>query len=262
MKKVLVIIEGLLMTLAAFFAVSLIYSFIQMIFILLTGMQYIDPQVDYCLMVLAVMVSIISIYIFYKRYLNIQPRKQVNLRNVFSIKNIGIYLEIGIGCQLFLSGILTLLRPLFKTLFAHYDETISSIFISDPIIAGVYIVILAPIIEELMLRGILLNRLRHALPFYMANLIQAAAFGIYHWDVIQGLYAFGFGLILGYLYEKTGTLYASVFVHMLVNGSGFFIQLLNIGNSMPVVSEAVVGGILLLTGFFSFYINARKNRCE
>jgi CAAX amino terminal protease family. len=258
MKKALIVLQGLLMTFAAYFAVSLIYSIIEVIFILLTGIEKIDPQVDYCLMVLAVMVSNIVLYVLYKKYLSNRTRKQVDLKEVFSGKNIGIYLGISIGCQMFVSGVLTLISPFFQALFAQYEATISSIFISDTIIAGVYVVILAPVVEELMIRGILLNRLRYALPFYAANLIQAAVFGIYHGNVIQGLYAFGIGLILGYIYEKTGTLWASVFVHMLINGSGFLAQALNIQISVPVVLQVIVGGILLFAGIFCFYKNTGK----
>lgn len=260
MRKALIVAQGFLMTFVAFFAVSLIYSTVTAIFILITGIQDIAPQVDYCLMVLAVMVSCVIFYFWYKKYMSIRERERIDLRKVFSLKNIRLYFGIGIGCQLFFSGLLTLLRPLFKTLFAYYDETISSIFITDTIIAGVYIVILAPVIEELMLRGILFNRLRQALPFYAANLIQAVLFGIYHWDIIQGIYAFGIGLILGYMYEKTKTLRAPVFVHMIVNGSGFFIQVSDIGKYITSVwMPVVIGGALLFTGFFIFARNINND---
>lgn len=255
MRKALIIIQGLLSAFAAFFAVSLIYSFTREIFIATTGVEEINPQVDYCLMVLAVMVSIFVIASWYKKRLSVRSRDNTDLKKVFGIKNLCSFLMIGTGCQLFFSGALSLLRPLLNTLFSYYDETISSLFISDALIAGVYVVVLAPIIEELMLRGILFNRLRFALPFYAANLIQAVVFGIYHWDIIQGIYAFGIGLILGYIFEKTRTLYAPILVHMMINGSGFLIMETSIGQYIPVIAAAIAGGILLFGGLFSFYRN-------
>lgn len=262
MKKALGIAQGLLMTFAAFFTVSLIYTIITWGFILITGVEIINPQVDYCLMVMAVMLSSLIFYIWYKKYLSIRLRAQVNLKAVFSIKNIGIYIALGIGCQLFMSGVLSLIRPLFKTLFDYYDETINSIFIGDTLIAAVYVVILAPVIEELMLRGILLNRLRYEIPFYAANLLQATVFGIYHWDIIQGIYAFGIGLILGYIFEKTKTLCAPIFVHMLINGSGFLIQETKIGEYISVWMAVVIGGVLLFTGLFGFIKSTKKDSME
>lgn len=260
MKYALTIIQGLLMTFAALFAVSLIYTTITGIFILITGIQEITPQVDYCLMVMAVMVSCIIFFIWYKKFMSVREREKVDLKEVFNFKNIGIYLALGIGCQLFMSGCLSLLRPLLETLFAYYDETISSIFIADTIIAAVYVIILAPIIEELMLRGILFNRLRYGLPFYAANLIQAAAFGIYHWDIIQGTYAFGIGLILGYIFEKTKTLWAPILVHVLINGSGFLIQILQIGKYIPIWLAIIVGGGFLLIGLYNFAKSVNRDK--
>ena len=76
---------------------------------------------------------------------------------------------IALGCQFFVSEILSLIRPLFANLFANYEETISSIFVADTVIVAVYVIILAPIIEELILRGILFNRL--GMDFHFIQLI-------------------------------------------------------------------------------------------
>lgn len=252
MKRALIIVQGLLMVFAAFFIVSFIYTIVRSIFILITGIPETNPQSDYCLMVIAVMIAVILFYLWYKRYAGNGILEQTEPKDIITLKNLGIYLMMGIGCQLFVSGMLTLIRPLFEKLFSYYDETISSLFIADTIIVGVYVIILAPIIEELMLRGILLNRLRHGVSFTVANLIQATVFGIYHWDIIQGLYAFGIGLLLGYVYEKTRTLLAPIIVHVLINGSGFLVQFLKLGQYIPIVIAIIVGGGLLFVGIYIF----------
>jgi membrane protease YdiL (CAAX protease family) len=175
-----------------------------------------------------------------------------NLKDIITFRNLGIYLMMGIGCQFFVSGALALIRPLFETLFSYYDETISSIFVADTIIVAVYVIILAPIIEELMLRGILFNRLRYGISFTMANLLQAAVFGIYHWDIIQGLYAFLIGLLLGYIYERTRTLLAPIIVHIFINGSGFLLQILELGQYIPFWLAIIAGGGLLFAAINLF----------
>ncbi|MFQ7713992.1 MAG: type II CAAX prenyl endopeptidase Rce1 family protein [Agathobacter rectalis] len=40
---------------------------------------------------------------------------------------------------------------------------------------------------------------RKALPFALANLMQAALFGLFHLNWIQGIYAFALGIVLGYV---------------------------------------------------------------
>lgn len=66
MKRALIIIQGLLMAIAAFFMVSLIYIIITNIFVLITGVEDISSEIDGCLKAMAVMVSIIIFYLWYK----------------------------------------------------------------------------------------------------------------------------------------------------------------------------------------------------
>lgn len=86
----------------------------------------------------------------------------------------------------------------------------------------IYSVILAPICEELIFRGVTLSSVKRALPFWAANIFQAVMFGAFHMNWVQGIYAFSIGLILGYIYEKGGSIYCSIFFHMLFNFWGTF----------------------------------------
>lgn len=255
MKRALIVLQGFLMVSAAFFIVSLIYLIIQGAFLVITGIAEINPNMDYCLVVITVMIAIILFYLWYRKYVVMGDLEQAELKSIITLKSLGIYLMIGIGCQLFMSGILAYLRPLLKALFASYDETISPLFDADTIIVAVYVIILTPIIEELMLRGILFNRLRHGVSFTVANILQAMVFGIYHWNIIQGLYAFVIGLILGYIYEKTRTLLAPIIVHAIINGSGFLIMWLSLGQYIPPWLAIIVGGGLLYGGVYLFKKN-------
>lgn len=255
MKRALIIIQGLLMAFAAFIIVSFIYTIVTSIFILITGMQGVNPQVDYCLMVLSVMISILLFYLWYRRYANNGVVEQAYIKDIITYKSIGMFLMMGIGCQFFVSGMLIIIRPLFETLFSYYDQTINSLFVADPIIVAVYIIILAPIIEELMLRGILFSRLRHEISFTAANVIQAAVFGLYHWDIIQGIYAFGIGLLLGFVYERTRILLAPIIVHVIINGFGFLLQWLALGQYVPIWLAIIAGGGLLFGGIYLFAKN-------
>jgi membrane protease YdiL (CAAX protease family) len=252
MKRALIIIQALLMAFASFIIVSFTYTIVTSIFILITGMQDVNPQVDYCLMVFSVMISIVLFYLWYRRYASNGDVEQTHIKDIVSLKNIGIYLMMGIGCQFFVSGILIIIRPIFETLFSYYDQTINSLFVADTIIVAVYVTILAPIIEELMLRGILFSRLRHGIPFTAANAIQAAVFGLYHWNIIQGIYAFGIGLLLGYVYERTRTLLAPIIVHVFINGFGFLLQWSALGQYVPTWLAVIAGGGILFGGIYLF----------
>lgn len=47
--------------------------------------------------------------------------------------------------------------------------------------------------------------------------MTAAFFGVFHWDLVQGIYSFFMGLILAYLMEKTNTVKAPVVFHFAAN---------------------------------------------
>ncbi len=77
-------------------------------------------------------------------------------------------------------------------------------------------VLLAPIMEEFLFRKLLIDRLyRHG--ELLAILVSAAFFGLFHQNVYQIAGAAGAGLVLGYLYCKTGSYLAVTLLHMIYN---------------------------------------------
>lgn len=92
------------------------------------------------------------------------------------------------------------------------------------------IAITAPLLEEIMFRGFILNMLKKELPFYIANIITSVFFLILH---IPGWFFMGvlktnllnytfvsiffLSLIFGYAYKKGNSVKASILVHFLNN---------------------------------------------
>lgn len=95
---------------------------------------------------------------------------------------------------------------------------------TDSLLMVAYSVILAPVCEELIFRGVTLQSIKRALPFWGANIFQAVLFGLFHGNWVQGIYAFSIGLVLGYVYEKGGSIYCSILFHMLFNAWGVFLS--------------------------------------
>lgn len=116
--------------------------------------------------------------------------------------------------------IVELIATMFPAALKSYEELIDtsglgSSSLSVPMI--VYSVLLAPIGEELIFRGVTLRAASRVLPFWLANLMQALFFGIFHQNLIQGAYAFFAGFVLGLICEKTGTIYYSMCLHFFFN---------------------------------------------
>lgn len=80
--------------------------------------------------------------------------------------------------------------------------------------------VIDPLAEELCFRGVSLTALeRSGLPFWAANLIQAALFAAFHFNIVQAVYAFVCALVLGGLRQCDG-LGSSVIAHCACNLSG------------------------------------------
>ncbi len=91
-------------------------------------------------------------------------------------------------------------------------------------VALIAILIAAPVIEELMFRGCLQSWLRRHLGAKAAILLSALCFALFHFAFSQSygnlsiiVTLFGFSCFLGFIYEKQGSLYASIGLHMAFN---------------------------------------------
>lgn len=99
----------------------------------------------------------------------------------------------------------------------------------DGIVAFVALVILPPLGEEPLVRGYLFSGLRSRWRFWPAAIVTSLLFGAAHLETGSGtaaLWSAGLdtlilSLVLVYLREKSGALYAGILVHMLNNMVAF-----------------------------------------
>lgn len=111
----------------------------------------------------------------------------------------------------------------------------------------VYMVLFAPIVEEFIFRKVILNRLR-PLGDRAAILYSAVLFGLLHGNIAQFLYATVIGIVFGYMAVKTGRIFYTVILHMIVNGYSVFIvtALINALASQTVLRVMALGIISLI----------------
>ncbi len=92
------------------------------------------------------------------------------------------------------------------------------------------LVIIPPIAEEIMVRGFLYSSLKKAMRLIPAALLTSAIFAAAHLPeggaagplYVAALDTFVLSLVLIYLREKTGSLWASITLHAFKNGVAFF----------------------------------------
>lgn len=86
----------------------------------------------------------------------------------------------------------------------------------------IFVGVLSPIVEEVIFRGIMLDKLR-AYGDKTAIWFTALMFGLFHGNLSQFFYALVLGLFLGYIASKTNTIKYTVMLHIVINMLGSII---------------------------------------
>ncbi len=114
------------------------------------------------------------------------------------------------------------------------EEASISLFTSahDPALAiafAVLAVAIAPVFEELLFRGVIFNALLRYLPVGAAATISGIVFGAFHlsWSAFVPLASSG--IVLAFVYYRSGSLVASMLTHALFNAIN--VGLLELGKS-------------------------------
>ena len=124
-------------------------------------------------------------------------------------------------------------------LLAKMQSTRLPIAIAIPVIIG-------PIVEELIFRKLMIDRIR-GYGEKTAIIFSAICFGLFHGNLTQFLFAGVVGLFLGYVYCKTGKVFHTLIMHMLLNATSSVILLIVPLLEEPHEDTAVVAfiGVLL-----------------
>ena len=137
---------------------------------------------------------------------------------------------------------------------------------SNMVLAMIYAIIVAPIVEELIFRKILLDKLRRFgdLP---AILLTGFAFGIFHFNLSQFFYATVLGIMFAYITIRTNRIIYSIALHMMVNFMGTGLIPLITASQNPLgmgfvmiwfLGTMTVGSILLILNFRKVRLNKSK----
>ncbi|MBD5464441.1 MAG: CPBP family intramembrane metalloprotease [Lachnospiraceae bacterium] len=151
-----------------------------------------------------------------KKMFPLEPSKK-RIMNLSMFMGVIIF---GISMQCLCSYALNLILPLFPETYRSYTELMDSMGTGKGIVPFLYMGILAPMAEELIFRGLVLGYEKRELPFWCANFIQALLFGLYHQNIVQFVYAFCMGLLLGGLWQKRQSLKLVMLIHGVINISG------------------------------------------
>ena len=124
------------------------------------------------------------------------------------------------------------------------------------------VAIFAPVFEEWLCRGMVLRGLLTKMKPGWAIVISALFFAVIHMNPWQALNAFIIGLVMGYVYYRTGCLWLTMLIHFVNNSIGVVLghipSLSDVEQWMDVLSPGTyaiiyVLGLAALAGCFYFF---------
>ena len=77
--------------------------------------------------------------------------------------------------------------------------------------------LISPVAEEIVFRGLVFNRMRRYCPTAAAIIVSAVLFGVYHGNLVQGLYGGCMGILLSYTYARMKSFFFPCLFHATAN---------------------------------------------
>ena len=126
--------------------------------------------------------------------------------------------------------------------FSAHNQHSSVFTEADSTIKFLGAVVLAPILEEILFRGLIAKALNRNLHPWLAIILSSLVFGAVHGTIIGFIYASIIGAFMCWIYFKTNSLLSSILFHIGFNAISYFMT----GSSIPLI---LVGISFLAVGY-------------
>lgn len=162
-----------------------------------------------------ILVDVILILIFFVIYKLAFRKDKDEIRTASNLKDSAISLIAGAG----VSGVSFLWIMLAEKIPALQGSLVAMDAANKEIGGGsslgviLIVVIAAPLIEEILFRGIVFRSIRKVIPGWVPIILSAVMFGAYHMNMVQAVYATFMGIVAAIIYEKTNNLMYPILVH-------------------------------------------------
>lgn len=204
-------ISSALVWVAAYFGIMLFYTFLNV-----AVWRKIFPDISEWINVIVIMICALGFIGLLKKKYKIEIWSNITLMGIF----------LAVLCSvLFFLLLDNCLDPVFESAFPQseqdYQETLKSLTAS-PVTSLLQICIIAPVMEEILMRGFVLEGLKKTYGISTALFLSAVLFAILHFNMVQTLSAFVCGIILGLLFIKTDSVLCCIIAHCGYNLISYF----------------------------------------
>ncbi len=201
---------------------------------------------------------VIGFPVFYLiiRKMEVTPRKKTKLgaKDFFALLLVAeAFMYVGNIMGTWINGVVGALRG------EDVGNATSELIENSPVwLIFLVVVIVAPIVEELLFRKLMIDRISKY-GDKLAIIVSAVAFGLFHGNFYQFFYAALLGLVLGYIYTKTGDVRYTMLMHAVINFFGSIVALpvvdmqeTLLAGGIPETAEAIKEYMLALMGVGSY----------
>jgi len=181
-----------------------------------------------------------------------------------TLKQVGWSAAIGFSFLFLSQLIIQGMSKLFPLQFAKYLEQME-VLIDAPFISIILaVVIVAPLFEEIMFRGIIYDALSKKMNVYISIIIAGVLFGIYHLNIFQGTYASLIGIVMGFSLVWTKSIWAPIIIHFVNNLVSIFLSYSVIGEwldsegALPIILSILIAITILPFSIYKLYQTYEK----
>ena len=248
----------------AAFIVGFVYAFFLIFSMVFSGQELIiEEYVNrvysdiWLILILQQIISIgavLPIYLIHRKY---QPKPEK--KNTFSTILFGAFFILGCGAvvSIIQNLVFDMLVPVDDVIWQQTEQILGSMSFWMQIVTTVT---LAPIVEELMLRGMVMNRLESVCPQWVAVVVSAVVFGALHLNITQGVFAAAAGLAFGVVYIKTRSLWLCIIAHAANNLWATLLSFVEWSDALYVyLAESALAFVTLSAVLLTHTIKKNKN---
>lgn len=253
-KKLISIVYGLLAFLAAEGVQIAVISMLGIMYVFINGLNQgteMNPNTVYEISIAASIVCGVVFVVWYygALYMGTKEERKANFHHFIGRQNILWFLILGVGCQFFTSGIMAFLQSYFPKTFEQYSQVLELLTSGKLELVILFAVVIAPIVEEFIFRGVIMHLIGRRNAPLITILIQAILFGIYHGNVVQGIYGAILGALLGYAMVMYRSIAAPILLHMIINASSFLVSMFP-DNTISILLMTLIGGAFTISGIW------------
>lgn len=223
-------------------------------------LDFLNGPVGYFLTSLFQFSAFVGVFIYYSRKTTVNKACFSKKINVWQML---IFILLGIVTMFALNQFIN-----YYCLTLNFFDKPSSTFsyklngIKSYIFSIISLAILPAIGEELIFRGIIFNGLKQKNTLF-AVIVSSLFFSLFHFNLSQLFYPFFFGLLLGFVYNKTKNIFATMIIHFINNSVNLTIQYFsNTSIFKPSTLNLIlmiIGAIVFIAILSYFFISSYKD---